>query len=47
MYILNLENTIKMTVKDLRKFLFENFYKQIGFTKKNSYYLLGKIKKRI
>ena len=32
MYILNIENVIKMTVKDLRKFLFENYYRRIDFT---------------
>ena len=31
-----------MTVKDLREFIFENYYWQIGFfTKQNSYYLLN------
>ena len=32
----------KMTVKDLRGFIFENYFKQTNFTKKVSYYLLKK-----
>ena len=35
-----------MTVKDLRKFIFENYVKLIGFTKKESYYSLKKQKKK-
>ena len=31
-----------MTVKDLREVIFENYYKQFGFTKEDSYYLLKK-----
>ena len=31
-----------MTVKDLREVIFENYYKQLGFTKEDSYYLLKK-----
>ena len=26
-----------MTVKEIRHFLFENYYKQIGFSKENNY----------
>ena len=33
-------------VKDLREFIFENYYKQIGFTKEDSYYLLKKSEKK-
>ena len=29
-----------MTVKELKDFIFENYYRQIGFTKENSYYLV-------
>ena len=32
----------KMTVKDLRGFIFETHFKQIDFTKKVGYYLLKK-----
>ena len=44
MYILNIENGIKTTSKDLRKFIFENYYKRIGFTKKDNHYYLRKVK---
>ena len=41
MYILNIEEVLeKMMVKDLKEFTFVNYYKWIGFTKKDSYYLL-------
>ena len=43
MCIQNIENAIrKRTVKDLREFTFENYFKQIGFTKEDSYFLLKK-----
>ena len=35
-----------MTVKDLRKFIFENYVKLIGSTKQESYYSLKKQKKK-
>ena len=42
MYILNIASTItKMTVKELRDFLFENYYKQIGISKENSLHILA------
>ena len=44
-YILNIENAIKIMVKDLKKFIFESYYKWIGFTRKDNYYSLGKVKK--
>ena len=44
-YILNIENAIKIMVKDLKKFKFESYYKRIGFTKKDNYYSLGEVKK--
>ena len=34
----------EMTAKDLREFLFENYYKQTGFTKEDSYCSLKKLK---
>ena len=34
-----------MTIKVLRDFIFENYYKQIGFSKGNSYYSM-KIRKK-
>ena len=35
-----------MMAKDLVEFLFENYYKRIGFTKEDSYYLLKKQTKK-
>ena len=43
MDILNIENAIKMTVKD---FSFENCYKRIGFTKKEQLLFFEKNKKK-
>ena len=41
MYILNIASAIKkMTVNELRDFIFENYYRRIGFSKENSYYLM-------
>ena len=34
-YILNMENAIKMTAKGLGEIMFENNYKQMRFTKKD------------
>ena len=34
-------------VQDLREFIFENYYQQIGFTKEDSYHLLKKVNKKI
>ena len=39
MYILNTLFAIKkMTVKELKDFIFKNYYKRPEFTKENSYY---------
>ena len=40
MYILSITNGIKkMTLNEIRDFIFENYYKQTGFSeKKNIYY---------
>ena len=39
MHILNIASTIKkMSVNELRDFIFENYYKQIGCGKEKSYY---------
>ena len=41
MYILNIANAIKkMTINELRDFIFENDYKPIRFSKENTYYSL-------
>ena len=38
MYILNIASAIKkMRVNESRDFIFENYYKQIGFVKERSY----------
>ena len=41
MYIINTASTIKkMSVNEIRDFTFENYYKQIGFSKENRKKLL-------
>ena len=45
-YILNKENALKMTVKDLREFIFESYYKRIGFSKMDNYYSLKNAEKK-
>ena len=38
MYILNITKPIKkMSINSIKDFIFENYYKWIGFSKKNSY----------
>ena len=34
-----------MSVNEIRDFMFENYYKQIGFCKENSYYSMKRSKK--
>ena len=46
MYIFNRENAVKLMMKDLKQFIFENYYKQIGSRKKISYYSFGRVIKR-
>ena len=39
MYVLNIFSAIKkIKIKELKDFIFENYYEQIGFPKDNSYY---------
>ena len=46
MYILNIASTIKkMPANKIRDFIFENYYKQIGYFKENSYYSMKHLKK--
>ena len=46
MYIPNIAGVIKkMSVNEIRDFIFENFYKQIGFFKESSYYSIYVSKK--
>ena len=56
MYILNFAIAIKkclmsvnekMSVKEIRYFIFENYHKAIGFSEENSYYPIKHLKKRI
>ena len=48
MHILNFANAIKMmSVNEIRDFIFENYYKRIGFSKENSYDLMKHQKKKI
>ena len=47
MYILNIASSIKkMSVNEIRDFIFENYYKRNGFSKKNSYYTMKHQKKK-
>ena len=47
MYILNIARAIKkMSVNEIRGFIFENYYKRIGFSNENSYYSMKRLKKR-
>ena len=48
MYTLNIVRAIKkMTSNKIRRFIFENYYKRIGFPKENSYYSVKHLKKKI
>ena len=48
MYILNIVSAIKkMPVNEIRDSIFKNYYKRIGFPKKNSYYSMKHLKKKI
>ena len=48
MYILNIASAIKnMSVNEIRDFSFEDYYKQIGFSKENSYYSMRRLKKNL
>ena len=47
MYILNVVSAIKkMTVNELRDFIFENYYKRIGFVKESSHYSMKRLKRK-
>ena len=48
MYTVNIIKAIKrMLVNEIREFIFENYYKQTGFSKENSYYSMKRLKKKI
>ena len=44
MYTLNITKAIK---KEIRGFVFENYFKRIGFSKEKSYYSIKRLKKKI
>ena len=47
MYIQDIASTIeKMSVKEVRDFIFANYHKRIGFSKENSYYSVKRLKKK-
>ena len=47
MYTVNIIKAIKrMLVNEIRELIFENYYKQIGFSKENSYYSMKRLKKK-
>ena len=47
MYNLNIASTIrKMTISEFRDLIFKNYYRGIGFSEENSYYLVKHQKKR-
>ena len=48
MYALNIiKATRKMNANEIRYFIYENYYKRIGFSKEKSYYSLQRLKKKI
>ena len=50
MYKLNILSPIKlMTVKELKDFIYKNYYRRIGFTKENNFYpiICNQINKKI
>ena len=45
MYILNFARAIKrMSINEIRDFIFENYYKRIGFSMENSYHSMKSLK---
>ena len=47
MYILNIVRAIKETsVNEIKNFVFENYYKRIGFSKENSCFSMRLLKKK-
>ena len=48
MYILNKINALKkMTIKELRDFIYEHYDSRTGFTKENNYYSMKRQEKMI
>ena len=47
MYILNIARAIKkMSVNEIRDFIFENYYRRIGFSKESSYNSMKRLNKK-
>ena len=47
MYILNIARaTKKMSVNEIKDFIFDNYYKRIRFSNENSYYSMKRLKKK-
>ena len=47
MYTLNIAGAIKkMSVNQIRDFIFENYYKRNEFSKPNNYYSMKRLKKK-
>ena len=47
MYILNFAKALKkMSINAINDFIFENYYKRIGFSKESSYYSMKCLKKK-
>ena len=47
MYTLNIARAIKkMSINEIRDFIFESYYKRIGFSKEISYYSMKRLKKK-
>ena len=47
MHTLNIIKAIKeMPVNEIRDFIFENYYKRIGFSKETSYYSMKRLKRK-
>ena len=48
MYILSIVNAIKkITIKELKDFTYESYYRRMGFLKENSYYSIKHQKKKV
>ena len=47
MYTLNIVRAMKkMSVNEIREFVFEDYHKRIGFSKESSYYSVKRLKKK-
>ena len=47
MYTLNIASAIKkISVDELRDFIFENYFKEIGFVKGRSYYSIKRLERK-